>query len=106
MYRLTTPTHRFIMNIDPSGWTKFIISYAQHDTIILEKTEQDAHEIEVVEQDKTYVLSIKLSQEETSLFNPNEAAYVQIRCQYDSGDTFASEILKFRVNNVMDDQII
>lgn len=105
MYRLTTPTHRFLMDINPAEWTKFIISYAQHDTIILEKTEQDAHEIEVLE-DTSYALCVKLTQEETSLFNPNEVAYVQIRCQYDSGDTFASEILKFRINNVMNDQII
>lgn len=105
MYRLTTPTHRFLMNINPAEWTKFIITYSQHDSIILEKTEADPHEIEVIEPD-CYSLSIKLSQEETSLFNPNESAFVQIRCQYDSGDTFASEKLFFKINDVINDTII
>ena len=105
MYRLTTPTHRFLMNINPAEWTKFIITYSQHDTIILEKTEADYYEVEVIGPND-YTLSIKLSQEETSLFNPNEAAYVQIRCQYESGDTFASEKLIFKINDVMNDTII
>lgn len=105
MYRLTTPTHRFSMSINPAEWTKFIITYSQHDTIILEKTEINPHEIEVIGPDD-YVLTVKLSQEETSLFNPNETAYVQIRCQYESGDTFASEKLFFKINDVINDTII
>ena len=105
MYRLTTPTHRFLMSINPAEWTKFIISYSQHDTIILEKTEADPHEIEAIDLED-YALSIKLSQEETALFNSNEVAYVQIRCQYDGGDTFASEKLIFKINDVMNDTII
>ena len=105
MYRLTTPTHRFLMSINPAEWTKFIITYSQHDAIILEKTEADPHDIEVLDMED-YALSIKLSQEETSLFNPNEIAHVQIRCQYESGDTFASEKLVFKINDVINDTII
>lgn len=106
MYRLTTPTHRFLMSINPAEWTKFIITYSQHDTIILEKTEADEHEIEPIIGSEGYCLSIKLSQEDTALFNSKESAHVQIRCQYDSGDTFASEILKFEISDVVNDTVI
>lgn len=106
MFRLTTPTHRFIMDIDPTEWTKFIITYSQHDTIVLEKTDADDHEITVLEPDKIYALDVKLSQEETALFNPKERAYVQIRCQYESGDTFASRRLCFKIDNVTNDTIL
>lgn len=105
MFRLTTPTHEFLMDLDPNEWSKFIVSYSQHSTIILEKTESDEYEVEQLE-DGTYSMRIKLSQEETQLFNPNEVAYVQIRCAYDNGDSFASEKLSFKINDVINQTIM
>ena len=72
--------------------------------VILEKTEEDPHEIEVL--DDGYSLNVKLTQEDTSLFNSKESATVQIRCQYESGDTFASEKLTFKIKDVINGEII
>lgn len=105
MFRLTTPTHEFLTDLNPNEWSKFIISYSQHSAIILEKTEADNFEVEDM-QDGTFKLTLKLAQTETQLFNPNEIAYVQVRCQYDNGDTFASEKLSFKINDVINQTIM
>lgn len=105
MFRLTTPTHRFIMALDPNEWSKFIISYSQNGKIILEKTEQDDFEVESLDNGAS-ALSLKLSQEETQLFDHTTSAHVQIRCQYANGDTFASNKMSFKVNDVINDTII
>lgn len=100
MYRLSTPTHDFILCIDPRDWIKFIVTYTQHDKIILEKNETDDYEIEECDEEGFYLLSLKLTQEETMLFNPKEKATVQIRCLYENGDTFPSDPIVFEVNDV------
>ena len=105
MFRLTTPTHRFIMGLDPNEWSKFIISYSQNGKIILEKTEEDEFEVESLDNGAS-VLSLKLSQEETQLFSHTASVYVQIRCQYENGDTFASNKMSFKVNDVINDTIM
>ena len=105
MFRLTTPTHEFLTDLNTNEWSKFIISYSQHSAIILEKTEAYNFEVEDM-QDGTFKLTLKLAQTETQLFNPNEIAYVQVRCQYDNGDTFASEKLSFRINDVINQTIM
>lgn len=97
MFKYSTPTHEFYLCIDPREWTKFVITYTQHDTIILEKTEADRHTIGVCE-DCGYVLSIKLTEDETALFNSKEKAYVQIKCAYDNGDIFVSNKETFTVS--------
>lgn len=105
MYAYSTPTHDFYLCIDPRLWVKFIITYTQHDAIILEKNETDDYEIKECE-DGGYLLSLKLSQDETSLFNPKEKAAVQIRCLYDNGDTFPSNKIVFEVKDVFNKTIM
>ena len=42
MFRVTTPTHTFILDTDPREWTEFFITYKQRGIIILELTEANA----------------------------------------------------------------
>lgn len=109
MYRLTTPIHQFIIDINPLEWTKYIITYAQRDTVLLEKTENDNCGIEEIEDDLgnvQYMITVKLSQEETKLFSVNDRASVQIRCQYENGDTFASDIIYFKIDDTLNKTVI
>ena len=109
MFRYTTPTHEFITDINPEAWDSFIISYSQAGKIVLEKTEQDDYTIEDKTDDPVapgYYLTIKLSQEETALFNPVDSVYIQIRCKYDTGDTFASDMIILKVDDVIHNSLI
>ena len=109
LFRLTSPTHVFIINLDPTEWKSFIISYSQHGQIILEKTEQDQIIIEDHRQDLQnpgWYLLVKLQQTETALFNSNEKCYIQIRCKYANEDVFASEIVAASVNDVINQTVM
>lgn len=108
MYKCTTPTHEFIMSINPADWESFVVSYSQRDTIVLEKTESDPHSIEFIEESDSeyYVLSFKLTQEETKLFSSKDKAYVQIRCKYNNGDVLASEKIMFEIKDVINSKIL
>lgn len=109
MFRYTTPTCEFVMDINPIGWETYIITYSQRGRIILEKTEEDPHTIEDKTTDPEYMgycLSVKLSQEETALFNPVDNIYIQIRCKYDTGDVFASDKVVVKPEDVLHKDIM
>lgn len=71
MYQLTTPRHRFILpkavSADELEWA--LISYEQNGKIVLEK---DLASLTIEGQ----VLSIRLTQEETALFDEKTPAWV------------------------------
>lgn len=109
MYRATTPTHVFWFNdIDPqTTYTSILITYAQNDKILLEKTEQDllfGHEI--VKGEIYYRASVKLTQEETSLFSSdlNNSIVIQIRAISNDGIVSASNKIKIPCLDVLDDK--
>lgn len=111
MHRLTTPTHIFIMNVDPRQWDKFIISYKNDGRIVLEKTQEDEHEIEIIENEETgeideFRLSINLTQEETQKFKALSMSEVQFRCHYPTGEVIASNKIKFQICDVLNQEIL
>ncbi len=114
MFRLATPTHRFIMALDPREWVKFTISYAQDRKIVLEKTEEDDIQIdEYISRDchgdevPVYMMSVRLSQEDTKKFRTSaRRTEIQIRCLYSTGDSFASKLIPVDVRDVLNDQIL
>lgn len=109
MFRFTTPIHEFVTDLDPNLWTSFIISYSQHGSIILEKTEQDLLAIEDRRDDPDmsgWYLAVQLTQEETALFNAKEKCYIQIRCKYEGSDVYASEIVMLQIDDVMNQTIM
>lgn len=109
MYRATTPTHVFWFNdIDPQAtYTSILITYAQNDKILLEKTEQDlSFGYEIVKGEICYRALIKLTQEETSLFSsdPNNSIVIQIRAINNEGIVSASNKIKIPCLDVLDDR--
>lgn len=104
MQRLTTPTHSFVLDDNPSNWDEFRITYRQNGRIILEK--DDITEMTVTQSGSKYTLSYQLTQEETKKFQPNRKVEVQIRAHYASGKTVASDIFVLMVDDVLNHEIL
>jgi uncharacterized protein YuzE len=96
--RLTTPTHTFALPFDASAVDKFLLTYAQDEAIVLEKTEVD---MDV----NGHVWGVKLTQEETKLFKPG-TAFAQIRVLMVGGDALASEPMRLWVDHVFNEEVL
>ncbi len=99
MRRATTPTHRFTLDIDPSLISKIRITYAQNGDTILTKNEED-----VTLDDN--IAEVKLTQEETNLFDFGVNVKIQVRVLTTGGDALASEIFKVPCGRVLDDEVM
>ena len=106
MQRLTTPTHIFKMKENPNGWDKFRITYNQNGRTILEKTEQDAQYMTIVQDQDTYILQYALTQEESKRFTKDVMAKVQIKAHYPNGKVIASKKFDLSVEDVLNKEIL
>ena len=99
MRRLTTPEHKFTLQIDPSVISKIRITYAQNNAIVLTK-EGDSVSLD------GNVAKVKLTQEETKIFVANKDVEFQVRVLTLGGDALASDIIKVDVKKVLDDEVM
>lgn len=107
MKRFTTPTHRFVLEIDPRQWDEFRITYRQAGKIVLEKTEADQIDITVGTSKPTrYTMSFKLTQNETAMFSPNTKVEMQIRYHYPDGTVDATDVMTANVTDVLNQEIL
>lgn len=107
MKRFTTPTHRFVLEIDPRDWDEFRITYRQAGKIVLEKTEEDDIDITVSSSHPTkYTMSFQLTQEETGAFKPNTKVEMQIRYHCPDGTVDATDIMVANVSDVLNQEIL
>ncbi len=99
MRRLTTPEHKFTLQIDPSVIGKIRITYAQNNAIVLTK------EGNAVSLDGN-VAKVKLTQEETKKFAADKEVEIQVRVLTLGNDALASDIIKVDVKKVLDDEVM
>lgn len=99
MRRLTTPEHKFTLQIDPAVISKVRITYAQNNAIVLNK-EGDAVSLD------GNIAKVKLTQEETKEFQSNKEVEIQVRVLTLGGDALASDIIKADVKKVLDDEVM
>ena len=99
MRRLTTPKHRFTLQLDPSVISKIRITYAQNNAIFLTKENED------VSIDGN-VATVKLTQEETKKFTADKEVEIQVRVLTIGDDALASDIIKVDVQKVLDDEVM
>lgn len=99
MRRLTTPEHKFTLQIDPSVISKVRITYAQNNAIVLTK------EGEAVSLDGN-IARVKLTQEETKKFTADKEVEIQVRILTLGNDALASDIIKVDVKKVLDDEVM
>ena len=110
MFRATTPIHSFHFEEDPESYEKLLITYAQNNHVILEKTKSDlTFESSTDDYGNTdYVASFKLTQEEANRFNASRGypIQVQVRALDDNDNAYASDMVTFSVKDVLDDRIL
>ena len=99
MRRLTTPEHKFTLQIDPSVIDKIRITYAQNNVIILTK---EGNDVSIDDN----IAKVKLTQEETKKFTAGKEAEIQVRVLTLGNDALASDIIKIDVTKVLDDEVM
>ena len=99
MYRGTTPTHLFRINIDPTLIKTIKITYAQDDEDILSKKTEDC----VVEDN---IIVVKLTQEDTFRFKSDKLVRIQLRLLFYDGTALASRPITTTVNKCLDEEIL
>ena len=99
MYRGTTPTHRFRININPTLIKTIKITYAIGDEDILSKKTEDC----VVEDN---IIVVKLTQEDTFRFKSDKLVRIQLRLLLYDGTALASRIITTTVNKCLDEEIL
>ena len=98
MRRGTTPTHIFSLPFDADLCQEIRIIYAQDGTIKLIKEKNDL-KLEANQ------LKVKLTQEETFLFNERDMVELQIRVKTED-NVFASDIFKVRAKRLLEDEVL
>lgn len=104
MQRVTTPTHIFILDIDPREWDIYRITYKQCGNTVLEKTQDDP--VSITEYGSKFKMEYRLTQEESKGFKAGMTAWVQIRAHYPDGKVVASKKCSFSVDDVFNTEIL
>ena len=99
MKRASTPTHFFTLPISADLIKTFLLTYKQGGRIILEKRRGD---MEI----NGNVWSVQLTQEEANLFDANIVVSAQIRILTTTGESFPSNVMTFRVDPVLNDEVL
>lgn len=106
MIRATTPKHMFIFDTDPSVYERILITYAQNGEIVIEKGKDDLTIEEITDSGvQKYNAWFRLTQEEANKFSARMVA-VQVRVLTTSGEALASEQMSFRVEDVLNDEVL
>ncbi len=108
MFRATTPTHKFIFeNCDPSSFKELNIYYAQQGVELLRKTKEDCtFQTKETSEKDLYIVSVKLTQEETKLFKPRYPVKIQLRGLTDTNNALATDEYEIEVKNVINDEVL
>ena len=99
MIQGTTPTHQFTIPMEASSVQAVRVSYAQNDKLILTKEGEDCR----VEGN---VIEVKLSQEETLLFDGFSSVQIQVRVLTTAGDALASDLIRVPCGAVLDKEVL
>lgn len=99
MLKGTTPTHVFNVGLNADMIDEVKITYSQHNKVILSKSTRDC----TIEDGK---ISVKLSQEDTFLFDHNSFVEVQVRILTPGGEVLASVIMTAGVGKCLDDEVL
>lgn len=98
MYRGTTPTNTFSVDVDCTSAESIYITYSQHGKTIIEKTIAD---ITVTAKEMTVVLT----QEETLRFRVAPVD-IQIRVKFPDGKAIASRIIGTNADKILKEGVI
>ena len=108
MYRASTPRHVFTFDFDPEKYFQRIqISYAQEDQVLLTKEKEDlTFESRDTACGTVWTASFQMTQEETKLFEGRPFASVQVRFLDTDGNVITSPVVRIRIENVLNDEVL
>lgn len=99
MFKGTTPTHTFEVDIDTSLIKEVKIIYAQMGREVLVKRTEDCS----IEDGK---ITTRLSQEDTFKFEANTVVTIQVRILTLGGDALTSNLMRAAVGKCLDDEVL
>lgn len=110
MIRLTTPIHKFIFNSDPNEYSRILITYAQGNSIILEKEREDLEideRYDEATEETKWDVWFRMTQQETKKFSASgPPVKVQVRVLTSDGVAMASEKRSLSVDDVLNDEVL
>lgn len=95
----TTPTHTFDLPFKTDVISKIKVTYAQNGRVILEKRNEECAFNE-------NTVALKLTQEDTFLFDYNKNVEIQARILTVGGDAIASKIRTISANKCLDSEVL
>lgn len=98
MYRGTTPTNVFTVDVDLTDAEVLYVTYKQGSRVAFEKSKSGV----IVEADR---LTVTLSQIETLSLSPGDVD-IQIRARFGNGSAIASNVIHTTANAVLKDGVI
>lgn len=104
MYRATTPTHTFKLNIETDQLKTILVTYKQGNTTLEKRYENGTLPSGMTLSGKNVI--VKLTQEETLMFDERQFARVQLRALSLAGDAYASQKFSLNVNGVFNEEIL
>ena len=99
MIKGTTPTHTFFLPFDTGMIKDARITYSQNGSVVLKKEAKNC----AMEGNE---VSVKLTQEDTMMFNEGVCVEVQVRVLTLAGDALASEIVRIGCDRILDDGVL
>lgn len=99
MYRGTTPTNTFNVDIDLTDAEVIYITYQQRNSTVIERS---TDEIDIT----STALTVQLTQEETLRLAANISVAIQIRARFSDGTAVASNIIQTEVQTVLKSGVI
>lgn len=99
MIRGTTPTHIFDLPFDTAVIKQIKIIYAQGDCVVFTKDAKTCHM-------GTNTVTVKLTQEETLMFDCRNHVQIQIRVLTLGGEALASDIQSVSVGKCLDNEVM
>ena len=99
MYRGTTPTHTFYVDIDPELIKKIKITYSQQDKEVIVKRTEDC----TIENN---AITTRLTQEDTFQFQCKMIVEIQVRVLTTDGEVRTSDPLAVTVKKCLDEEVL
>ena len=94
MRQWTTPINEFDVDIDLTECEVIFLTYQQHGKTVIEKTKED---MTITEN----TVTVKLTQEETGMLDPNVEVEMQFRVKYADGFAPGSNVMCTDVEKVL-----
>lgn len=99
MIRGTTPVHKFELPFDTADISTVRVIYAQGNSVLLEKSTEECR------LDKQSI-RVRLTQEETMLFDHRYKAQIQVRVLTKTGSALTSDVITVDVGKLLKDEVL